>query len=168
MFTNNIDNLGDCNAETLSLGSLVTSTSERAIYIDSGTDEIHFRDWEYEFAQSNGASSTTSATFINKLSLVTATLPAGTYRIMFSCQLTNSSAGSGSQMEITEEEAALGANQIHEASLPTIISNNSYITISGFFQTTLNNAAYTYEMNFLAIANTARIRQAKIMLNRIF
>lgn len=65
----------------------------------------------YQYEESLTGSSTTSTTFQNKLSLVTPTLPIGSYRIVWTAQIAHDTASRQSQVKITLDASQIWLSQ---------------------------------------------------------
>ncbi len=117
---------------------------------------------EYEYSSDEVESTTTSTTFQNKLTLITAALPAGDYHISWYCEINNSVA-----QQNTAARARINGVEVGFFERSSITAN-SYIAFSGIRKETLTNAAHTLDIEFKNSAGgTAKIRRTRIEIYRI-
>jgi hypothetical protein len=124
---------------------------------------------EYDYAESEGESSTTANTYQQKLRLTTGTVSAGTYRICWSFEYNSSLqlTDSGYNVEVD--------SSIVIADLPSppqrFYSDGSYFGVSGFKHMALSNASHTIDVNYIADLNglgaTTYIRRARLEIWRV-
>ncbi len=122
----------------------------------SGPDPFAF----YQHAMSDAESSTMVwTTYQQKLRLTTADLPAGSYRIGYSMELTNSHRAGTSDFRVQVD----GAMVLTEASSSAPAVANRYSTYGGFAIVPLGAGVHDIDVDFKANAsNTARIRRVRI------
>lgn len=117
---------------------------------------------EYEESESDAESNTSSSTFQDKLTLVTATVPAGDYHIGFYAEIANSSAEDTTEVRCTVDavEVAQMENETKD--------NDNFVSFGGFKISTLTNAAHTLKIQFRrGTSGTAAIRRARIEIWRV-
>ncbi|MBW2416824.1 MAG: hypothetical protein JRG76_20190 [Deltaproteobacteria bacterium] len=114
---------------------------------------------DYQYASSESVSATTALVYQNKLSVTTADLPAGNYRIGYSLELTSSHRAGTSDFRIRVD----GATTLTEASSNAPGSSNRFSTYGGFSIQPLAAGVHSIEVDFKAnAANTASIRRARV------
>lgn len=117
---------------------------------------------EYEYAESEAESTSTSDTLVDKVSLVTASLPAGNYKFSYSCEMQNSNAGGNVQIEVLD-----GATVIGQANIEPDNGSNYYMQ-SGFKNLSSISGVRTLKIQFAQNSTgTARIRKARVEIFRI-
>jgi len=77
------------------------TTKKSLISLDSGGAGSSVFGTEFEKFQSLAESTTSSSTFQDKINAVTASKPAGTYRVEFNCQITNSKSEKTTKLRMT-------------------------------------------------------------------
>jgi hypothetical protein len=113
---------------------------------------------EYDESDSWGESNTTSASYVDKISWTTGTLPAGDYLVFWAYQ-TYRSGGTSVEAQLTEDAVA-----IHDSSH----TQTDYISYSGLRQRTLSNATHTFEIEYKQTGGgTAYIKEAIIVIWRV-
>jgi hypothetical protein len=124
---------------------------------------------EYDYAESESESSTTSNTYQQKLRLTTSTVPAGTYRIgwSFAHASTTDKLDCGFKIELDD-------TTVLSEPIPNMkgkSAGGSYYGMSGFKHTSLTNASHTIDIDYIANLNleagTTYIKQARIEIWRV-
>jgi len=107
---------------------------------------------EFQKAESAGVTTTTSTTFLNKITFITSSLPAGTYRIGVSYGWNHDSNRDDFEARITEDAVQLG--EIHKqepkdssGSFSTTGSSQRYYLNRTFYRT-LTSGSHTYDLAF--------------------
>lgn len=147
--------------------SVSDSTSGAVVTIAGGSSSVFGT--EYDYAESEGQSSTTSDTYQEKLSLSTGVLPAGTYRIgwSFGYASTQNRTDCGFKIEIDDTTTI---NEFTPA--PTKKSTEgAWYALAGFQHVSLTNAAHTIDIDYLANADgqggTTYILNARLEIWRV-
>lgn len=114
---------------------------------------------QYFYQESDALSTTTSSTFQNKVTFTTTSLPSGTYRLGYTCEISNASNG-----VLTELQVTLGGSTV---ALPTMEADNDFLLFGGFVHRSLSGVV-TANMNYrAATGGTAQIRRARLELWRV-
>jgi len=116
----------------------------------------------FTFTESLGASSTTSATYIEKVSLSTGSVPAGDYIIIWSFGMGNSNNTKVSGFRIQLDNTT----NLQEGEISTP-NGGTYGPAGGHAIVTLTAATHTIDIDYLAVTNTALIRNARITFWRV-
>ena len=118
---------------------------------------------EYQFESDETESTTTSMTFVNKLTLTTPTVPAGDYRGEITCAITNDSSN-----KVVTIETVLDGNAVNESSFSPR-NGGDFIVKTVFSNSTLVNGVHTLDLNFKAgsTGGTAKIKNARIEVFRV-
>ncbi len=116
---------------------------------------------ESQNAASDGESTTTSATYQQKLRMTTGTLPAGTYRIGYSCQIKNSGSTQGNWRVQVDDTTTIGSGQSNDSSSP------GYESGSGFWTGSLTNATHNIDFDFNSDGGTTSIKEVRLEIWRI-
>ena len=120
---------------------------------------------EYAEAESLGESSTGSATFQNKVSLVTGVVPAGRYRVGYSYRWRHSSTSGDFNARIEENNTT---ERMYHQQEPQDSGTNQAHRVGGFFNTTLTNASHQFDLDFREQSGgTAFISEARLEFWRI-
>jgi hypothetical protein len=117
-----------------------------------------------ENAESDTESTTTSETFQTKLSHTTASVPAGTYRLGWRYEVTNSSSSYESQVEIAEGGTVYGLTNYEPD------QGNSFIAQAGFKYITYGSAGtrtFTIKYKTSDDEGTAKIRRVRLEFWRV-
>lgn len=117
--------------------------------------------FNYQDSSSDGQSTTALTSYQNKLSLITPTIPSGTYMVMWNAQLGNATNAAKSKVRCTID--AVSAGEIFVTGSGT----GEYQSFSGFKKVPLTNAAHTIEIDHAALTGTSEISNARIMLHRV-
>lgn len=128
--------------------------------VNNAIDNLAFN----EYAESEAESQTTLSSYQPKLQHTTAVLPAGNYRINWSGEFTNSNKDDCTMVEVNLDSGTI----LGEFCRPKSKSDNDYASFSGFKNIALTNIAHTIDINYLAVANTAKIRRVRLSIKRIF
>jgi parallel beta-helix repeat protein len=118
---------------------------------------------EFQEASSETESSTTSQTYQEKLSLATPSLPAGTYRIGWYCELRSDIAGKRSQVRVQVDNTT---DLCYVTKDPGTSEKYSFC---GFKYESLSAATHTIDMDYSAAESrmTAYIRRARLEIWRV-
>lgn len=117
-------------------------------------------------AESIGSSSTTSGTYVNKVTLNTPSVPAGDYLIHASCHYQVPTGPEDFQLELEEDSAT----QIYETGrLHEIASFNVVCMVRAAVQRTLTAGTHQYDMNFRRVdgSNAVVIQAARLHFFRL-
>ncbi len=119
---------------------------------------------EYDYASSEGESTTTSSSWQPKLNLTTANLPSGRYRLSYSAELRNSS----------DEAAAMGRVTVNGITVAEAgidygeDTPNNFTSFSGFYDLGTISGVQDIDMDFREQSGgTARIRRARLEIWRV-
>lgn len=120
---------------------------------------------QYQSATSEGESSTTSATYVQKLRLTTASVPAGNYYIgwFFEHAMSGDDKQFGYRLQV--DDTTTFAEGILENKGQ--YSDSQWRPKSGFYVATLTAATHTVDIDYLAVSDTAYIRRARIVVWRV-
>jgi len=121
---------------------------------------------EYDSAYSAGESSTTSATFQQKLRLTTSIVPAGNYRIGISFNYTSDNENESSEFRAQVDDTTT----IYSTTTgqKKKYANGVYYHQSGFVEVVLTNAAHTIDIDYANNnGNTTYIKEARIEFWRV-
>ena len=115
---------------------------------------------EYESAVSEGESTTTSLTYVPKLSHTTPTLPAGDYLIQWNWEIKTTN---GAKAVLARVELDDTTELAEDGSLLTIFDETS-----GFAVVTLTNATHQIDIDFKVVSGaTATLRRARLTIWRL-
>lgn len=115
----------------------------------------------YEYAASEGESTTGSTIYINKLTLTTAVLPDGDYYVTFSAEVSQTNTTNATEVQFVVDSVVINEPRIEPK------DSNNWYTIGGFAQVTLTGAI-VMDIDFKATsANTAQIRRARVTIWRV-
>ncbi len=120
---------------------------------------------EFTSAESLGSSSTTSTTYVQKLRLTTASLPAGDYFIQWSYQISTdkSSIAVGAKIEHDDTTVLMETNR----QMPTL---GQFDVQGGFAKVTLSAAVHTFDLDFKTESGAgagANVKDARLTLWRV-
>lgn len=119
---------------------------------------------QYQQASSDGVSSTSLTAFQEKLKLTNpAAVPAGVYRVGWSCEVANSNKDDEAEVRIQVDDTTVVAL----AMKPKVDVDGDYIQMSGFGYVTLTNAVHSVDVDYRAVDNTAYIRRARLEFWRL-
>lgn len=118
---------------------------------------------EYQFESDESESTTTSQTFVNKLTLTTPTIPAGSYRGEITCAVTNDSSN-----KIVVIETSLDGDLVNESSYSPK-AGGEFLVKTSFSNDTITDGVHTLDLNFKAgsTGGTAKIKNARIEIFRV-
>jgi len=127
---------------------------------------------EDDASESDGESTTTSTSFQNKLTLTTASLPIGTYRIGWYAEIkSNDGTNDGCEGQVDLDAGTILAQVESMNADPGGISGGDghWLPMSGMKRVAFGSAAtHTIEIDFRQTSsNTARIRRARIEIWRV-
>jgi len=139
------------------------------IEVSSGGSGSSIFGSEYDYAESDGESSTTSDTYQEKVSITTGTVPAGTYRIGWAFEFASSTDRADCSFRV-EADASTTINEITPAPKKKY-ADGVWATQSGFKHMSLTNASHTidldYKANVAAEGGTTYIRKARLEIWRV-
>ena len=166
---NSITNIEDADIKTaaaIAVNKLAALTvSENVVTDGSGflTTEAKsvFGDG-FEAAESLAESTTVSTTYVNKLTLTTASLAAGDYYISWSASVSNSNNGKliGVQVQVDDTTTLTDTNTF-------VDTLNLFESVSGNAVVTLTAATHTIDLDFKTSANTGSIQDARFQIWRV-
>lgn len=126
---------------------------------DQGDSGVGVFGSERNYIASEGESTTTSTTLQTKTTLTTGSLPSGTYRLGYNCEVSNVDSD-----VVTEVEVKLDGTIV---ALPNIKIDGDYVPVSGFVEQALSGAI-TATIKYRAVTTgTAKIRRARLELFRV-
>ena len=152
----------------IELTTPVEDTSLNKFAMFDGSGNFKYKDVifgnEYQSVNSTGTSTTTSATYQNKLTLTSGVVPAGDYIITWYADVSNSDKSKQTEVRIFLDSTTA----ISEFITPNLITDNNPIPYGGSIVTTLTNASHTYELDFRSIdATTASIEHSYLSFWRV-
>lgn len=117
----------------------------------------------YQRGTSEGESSTTSDVYQEKLTFTTTTLPAGTYRVVWSMEV-----GNANKSQITEYRFRIGSTTVNEGGYEVNFTPH-YIPVGGAGLTTLaSSGTITSDLYYRRpVGGTAQVRRARIEVWRV-
>lgn len=117
-----------------------------------------------QYASDDDEDTTTSTSFVQKLRLATAVLPAGTYRIGWSAEL-----GADVKVKDIEVRVQLDDTDTLGELYTAAANNNGYACFCGFEEVALTNAAHNIDVDYRAAEGgvTAAIRNVRISCYRV-
>jgi len=139
------------------------------VEISAGSSESTFGS-EYDYAESEGESSTTSTSWQQKIRLSVTGITAGTYRIGWSYEWSLSNhEKSGSSFNVDIDE---GVSEIHQVEMGVEknakYSDGSFYVSSGFGHEPLSSGSHTIDLNFKALSGcTNYVRKARLEIWRV-
>jgi hypothetical protein len=150
------DNVEIRLARVITSGGFITKIMEERVLLAAALDN------ELAFDSSNGVSSTTLTTWQEKLSVVTPSLPAGTYRVHWNLELKHSD-----DVDANFAEARLHWNDTTEiARCQNRLSR--YDHRGGYSADALGAGVQQFDLDYRAQGGgTASVRRAKIMIERM-
>lgn len=134
-------------------------------YVDDEIGDMVFGS-EFQQAVSASESSTTSATFQQKLRLTTGTVPAGTYRIgvTFNYSSDDENEEMEFQLELDDTTQIWYADPVQKKKL----SDGVYMSAGAFTYTVLTNAVHTFDLDYAnSNSKTTYIKNARIEIWRV-
>ena len=114
---------------------------------------------QYHYAASDSESTTTSTTLQLKTTLTTSQLPAGTYRLGFTCEISN-----GSNGVLTEVAVTLDGTIVQN---PTMEADNDFLQWAGFVHQSLSGVVTATIKHRVQTTGTSKIRRARLELWRV-
>jgi len=145
----------------------LTDGSETTLHSHAGGSTVFGT--EYDYAESEGESSTTSDTYQQKLRLTTSTVPAGTYRIGWAFAHSSSTDKLDCGFKIELDDTTVLSEPT--PNMKGKSADGSYYGMSGFKHTSLTNASHTIDIDYIANldaqAGTTYIKQARIEIWRV-
>ncbi len=118
---------------------------------------------EYTYAESLGTTSGTNTTYLQKLRLTTASLPAGDYKISWSLQISTdkNTIGVGFRVQVDDTTTLQEVSHI-------VSSQDDYFPRSGFAKVTLTAATHDIDLDYLTNSGTGRGVNVKDVRLEIF
>lgn len=118
---------------------------------------------ESHYYEDEAVSTTTSATFVDKINQTTPSLTGGTYRVGFSCEVSNTK-----KSQTVAYMASANGQTIADGEYAPV-NDNEYMTISGHKEIVLPAGPIDLLIQFSRPgANIAEIRRARIWIERVF
>jgi len=157
------------SGNSLILPSIVSDTSNDYLVIDSGDNAVKKRTIvfgnNYATVQSLGESTTVSTGYSVKTSMTTPTVPAGDYKIEWSCEITSSDVNERAYSRVNLDSGTILA----EVKVGPILVASDYQPCSGSMIRTLTNATHLIEFEYRSSVGsaTAKIRNASIIFHRV-
>ncbi len=141
-----------------------TTSGLTADNVQDAIDEVAVFGMNYQYEADEAESTTTSTTFINKLTLTTPSIPAGDYRIEATLGITNDSAD-----KPVEFQAVIDGTPPFDAGSYAPKFADEYFFTSGFGVSTLTAGIHTIDIEFSATSEggTAKARNARIEIYRV-
>lgn len=145
---------GDYAASQVSNDSGVDGTN-----VDDALNNLAFHD----YAESEAESSTSLTTYQPKLQHTTPLLSASDYMIRWSGERVNSVKDNNTMVEVDLDSGTILA----EFSKSNTKATDEWLPFSGFKKVTLTAATHTVDINYKAVAGTAKIRRVRIEITKI-
>jgi hypothetical protein len=142
-------------------------TTARQIPDKGYVDSVTIFGQNYSQNSSEGQSSTTSNTYQNKLTLTTASLPSGNYRINWYYEWTHSSISDFFDAQVQVNNVTTIMNHIQE---PKQSGTSNWVSSSGFYYYSGISGVLTIDLDYrtsTATSTTSYIRRARLELWRI-
>jgi len=119
--------------------------------------------YNFHQAASEAEDTTTNPAYTTKVTLTTASLPAGTYYIGWSAEVASSATNRDAKAQVLLDGATTIAERFHTTNL------GAYTSFSGFYIVALTAAIHTVDIQHARIANggTSYIRRARLTLWRV-
>lgn len=146
--------IGDYAASQITNDSSVSGT-----YVKDALNNLAFND----YAESETESTTALTTYQPKLQHTTPLLAAGDYIINWSGEYTNSTKDANTMVEVDLDSGTI----LTEFSKSNTKVDNEWLPFSGFKKVTLTAATHTVDVNYKAVASTAKIRRVRVKIERI-
>jgi hypothetical protein len=112
---------------------------------------------DYQHAADDTESGTVLLSYVEKLKMTTADLPAGDYRIGYSLEL-----GSDNKQRSEFRVQLDDATTLAEAGTAVAKNDNEYMAYSGFVVVTLTAGVHEIDVDFRALNDTALIRRVRV------
>ena len=138
-------------------------------YVDDSISSIPVLDFEFEKFESLGESYTDGIIQLDKIDATTATKPAGTYRIGFNCEATNSSNGDLFRIEFKIDGTVIHNHTVGADRLDEVPGeHNSWQPLYGVYYKTLESPA-TIDLNITYSSDNsiARISNAIVEIWKV-
>jgi len=118
---------------------------------------------EHDEASDETESTTSFASYQQKLRMITNSLTAGTYRIGYSFEVANTSKDrmTGIRVQINDSIT------LCEFVKAKVDANNAYILYSGFKHEILTSGIKNIDVDYKALSNTAKIRKVRLEIYRV-
>lgn len=145
---------GDYAASEITNDSSVSGT-----YLKDALEDLAFSD----YAESEVESTTALTTYQSKLQHTTPLLASGDYIVNWSGEYTNSTKDANTMVEVDLDSGTI----LTEFSKSNTKVDNEWLPFSGFKKVTLTAATHTVDVNYKAVASTAKIRRVSVKIERI-
>jgi len=119
----------------------------------------------FQSAVSEGESSTTSATYLQKVRLTTPSLTAGTYYIGWSCELSSAADEKQNQVQVELDDTTQLAFNHSEVKCKYV--DGEWRACGGFYVGALTAAVHTIDLDYRTLNDTIYIRRARLVIWRI-
>lgn len=119
---------------------------------------------KYQYIESEGESSNATASFVNKATMTTPSIPAGDYRIGWSYGWRNNNTGGNFLGRVQVDDVT---DVMTHTSRPINSSADQIYRCAGFRELTLTAAAHTIDLDFAASSGTSTIEQARLEIWRV-
>ena len=163
---NDIIDIKDIDTSGVVTMSNTANTTDKTDFLvldgDIVKKQTHVFGTEFNNVSSITVSSTTSALFVQKANITTF-LPAGDYLISWYCEITNSNKNNATEVRIQLDNAT----NLSNIKSPQLLVAEDYIPFSGSIVQTLTLGVHDFDLDYRALATTARIRNAYIQFHRI-
>lgn len=146
-------------------GSLLTETDTLISFLRVGGAWVTLTSVSVSTASgsSDGESTTTSATPINKLTMLFTPTFSGTYSINWTAELANSAANKPTYMEVLLDTTALSGTYTARATAADV-----YAPFTAFKHISLvGGTTYTFYINYYRGSSTAKIRNARMAIWKV-
>lgn len=151
--------------DTTNFNKILSSTDTDLLTALETIDDHEY----YEYSSSDGASTTTSATYQQKLKMTTASLPAGDYLINWMAEVGSSDDSEAciTRVQVDDTTTIFGD---HYSYCPAEGQNLYTNVITGTYKATLTAASHQIDIDYRTenAGDTAYIRNARIWLRRLY
>jgi len=166
----------DPNAAPTLVGQHWVNTTLGRTFFSIGTSSVS--DWvevdinifgsRYQYAASEGSSTTTSTTFQQKLRMTTSSLPAGDFRIGYYFEVSQDNGDKRFNAQVELNDTTLLAQNTSATNIVTD-TGDGFAQSGGFKEETLIAGVHTVDIDFRATTDggTIEIRRARIELWRV-
>lgn len=147
-----------------------TLEQQGAIVITTGVDTLQISGTmgaDYDYAESNGTSTTTGTGWVAKVSLTTPVLN-GRYIHFYSSDIGNTEAGKSARIRFRDETNGTNYQGPHYVTNPDV--DNYYYSFAGVIEYEYSNESIDWEIQFrnhVGGDGTARTRDARIVMWRV-
>jgi len=141
--------------------------NETKIVFSGSSNQVDVYGTEYQYADSDSVTTTTSSSWSKKLRLTTNAVSGGDYRLEWYCEVTNSSrseGGTGIRVQIDDN---ITVSEIEY--WPSYFSEgNKFNPVSGFYKSTLSSGVHTIDLDFNEDGDgITSIRRARLEIKKI-